>query len=109
MFNLTMKHQWTYIFLTLLIYFLDVLGGMFIPNVDIIFNFAASISGTALMFIFPAGFFLSLEKKNKSSFIGSQTKLKWMRISCYAFIVVGLGAGVTLLVNDFLGIFDPVE
>ena len=44
--------------LTLTYYFLIVFGAIFIPSVDIIFEFVGVICGVSLSFIFPAVFYI---------------------------------------------------
>ncbi len=94
--------------LVLFIYILEILGGIFIVNVDIIFNFAASIAGSALAFFFPGAFYVALEKGNKLiEYSESPTKLKLIKISAYVYIVLGVISCVVLLVNNILSIVDP--
>lgn len=50
--------------LVLIVYIVEMLGGIFIEDVGIVFNFAAAIAGSALAFGFPGAFFVSLEKGN---------------------------------------------
>jgi hypothetical protein len=62
-YKLTKSHYAEYLVFTLIVYGVEMLGGMFIENVDVVFSFAAAIAGSALAFIFPGSFYVVLSKK----------------------------------------------
>lgn len=107
-YNLTMKHAAVYIIITLVLYSIEILGGMFIENISLIFNFMSSISGSALCFIFPGSFYLSLEKKFTSgNLIGKNTKMRLIRFSAYLYIIIGIFTFALLLTTNILELINP--
>lgn len=91
--------------LVLFIYILEILGGIFIANVEIIFNFAAAIAASSLAFIFPGAMFITLEKRYQlDEFAKLPNKLFYIRVSAYVFIVVGIISFLVLLANNIVEI-----
>ena len=52
-----------YLVVTLGLFYLEVVGGIFIQNITIVFNFASALGVTCLAFWFPAGYYLLAVKK----------------------------------------------
>lgn len=58
----------TYFIATITLYCLTVLLACIIPDVDVIFEFVATISVNCLSFIFPSVFYLMAKNKYESKF-----------------------------------------
>lgn len=66
-----------YIMVTLLIFILQITGGIFINDLGLIFEFLAAFSISSLNFIFPGAFFLLAERRFATTFKKSQNT--WVR------------------------------
>jgi hypothetical protein len=62
-FYITKENTTLYVILVLFIYVLEILGGIYIYDISIIFNFVGAIASSSITFIFPGVFIVVLEKK----------------------------------------------
>lgn len=103
-----------YYYSATLIYFIAaILGACFIPEIDIIFEFIASITVNFMGFILPSMFYIkadSMQRKKRENLVGQhndeqpyQTN-KVLLASAYLQLLLGLGAFVVGITNNVLSL-----
>lgn len=86
-----------------------MLGGIFIKNVDVIFNFVGAIAGAALSFIFPACFYIVLSNREEAKHIVKRLKYRtYIKISAWFYAIFGISAGTLLFAINIWNIIDPI-
>ena len=85
------------------LYGLSVFGACVIPDVDVIFEFVASISVNCLAFIFPSVFYLMAKKKYGSQYDEVST---FLVICSYLQFLLGIVAFVAGMTNNIYGIVN---
>ena len=88
-----------YVVVTLGLFYLEVLGGIFIQDITIVFNFASALGVTCLAFWFPAGYYLKAVKKFEPE--GERyITMSWIFMGLGVFnFILGIAAAVITLVE----------
>lgn len=86
-----------YLTVTLILYAAEMVGSIYIKDIEMIFNFVSAIAMTFIMFWFPGGFYLMAEKK----FGTAETKSGWKHNVSIIFLILGF-------INSIAGLFAAV-
>ena len=86
-----------YLAVTLILYAAEMVGSIYIKDIEMIFNFVSAIAMTFLSFWLPAGFYLMAEKK----FGTAETRSVWKHNTSIIFILLGF-------INCIAGLFAAV-
>jgi len=86
-----------YLAVTLILYAAEMVGSIYIKDIEMIFNFVSAIAMTFLSFWLPGGFYLMAEKK----FGTAETRSVWKHNASIIFIFLGF-------INCIAGLFAAV-
>lgn len=93
-------NKWLYYGGTLLIYYLSVVGAMVFNDIGILFEFIGAVSASTFTFMYPGIAYLLAEKRFGSE--STRSERKWMRISAYTYIILGMLCFILLATGDII-------
>ena len=96
----TSMNRYQYYILTIGLYCIEIVGGVFITDLGSLFDYVGAIANASLTFILPGFFYVLAEKKCGTQFYPDQGKL--MRFSAYAYIVLGFATFTFLVTGNIL-------
>lgn len=87
---------------TLLIYVVEMIGGIFISDIGVLFELSGAFASTALTFFYPALFYLISERKFATMTEKKMNKL--VKASAYLYLFLGVFVFVLLMTGNVINL-----